>query len=148
MATTIQSMLGLISVDPLNKVHLLHNQAMTLVFMDHMQLTTSEMADVYGKIGLAGVYLSTQELDSSRWTLVYNTYYVLFKYQIDITTGGIETIGYPNQTITKIQTRRDLSTLFIVGDKISPLPGCEGIGHGDFQNFLENTFGIITVRHN
>jgi len=90
VAKHIKAMLGLMSVDPIYKVNLLNNQIMTMVLMEHQQITASEMADIYGKIGLGGVYLSTTRLDAQNWSLIYNNYYLIFEYRINVETGMTE----------------------------------------------------------
>ena len=86
----IESMLTLMSVDPIYKINLINGQVMSVLLMQHQELTTKEMASIYGKIGMAGVYLSTAKINDQQWRLVLNNYYQIFDYHLNVETGSIE----------------------------------------------------------
>ena len=87
---SIKAMVVLLSVDPVSAIWMASAQVSSLVLMDNLGMAVEELTNLYGKIGIGGTYLSTEELDNTRWIVTLNNYYLIYRFSVEIDSGDIK----------------------------------------------------------
>ena len=98
---TAAAVLELLSVDPIYMSHMISSPALTMIYMDHMDLPFEKMTPIFSKIAIGGNHLSTKLVDKTNWIIALNNYYTIFEFSFELKSGEMELLSIKTRNLDR-----------------------------------------------
>jgi len=82
-------MLKFLSVSPMEVILMTNSRIMPEILNKHLHIPNDQFGRLFGKLGITGAYLSTEQKDKINWLVTVNNYYMINTYSVNVNTGEI-----------------------------------------------------------